>query len=880
MSSLVKKFLFLTLISTSIFLDPDVGIAEDIDRDGIDDDFEHVLAKSFLPRIWYHGEEDCPEPGLLLYHVRPLIPGRPKEEGIAITYAMYYEDDCGTFGHPNDTEAFAITLYPDDSPSGFGVYSLLTAAHLWTDCQSYYPNRRYDDLAPDRGYQEGVQTRFWGDIWISKNKHGTFDDPGDICDGACFWADECDSGKLMNINEPGLLVDSSQGQLFYMANIGEINDHIIDNTNEIEGFEDWGRYVWSGFSTYQHYLTATARDYISSYVKVNYLYPNPLRMREDFSINFDLHERSIVWVELWNVDPDSYSDIEDVSFLGEMCPESGIDARAWDGMVGSEGLPWGCYLLQARARRGDRSAFYNAEDNKPCINKAAITKTNSPTNLTQSLIEGGVELTWYDNANDELFFFVERKDETDDGVFTCAYKHIAQVSALPGTGYQSHSVYGLPCGKEYVFRVKAIGDGGHSGYSNQVSATGEDIPDITDLMVVGSHLEQEHDHYISWNFDYPFGPGFTNYVVEYKYKNPYEMGPDYNWSAWLLVEEISDQWRQYTTHNNTNKNYCYKYRVTANVLEFGCGSTSESVSVDHGHDCGSTPPDDTECPIVWPFTGQFFSRDNNVLAFSELRGGFGIDYYPLQRTPILKGNKYLLMVREDRDDLSYFDFVKLIAIDHPESLNVDITQNGRAFGYTEIAPPIAVVDSLGEDKLAALVDYGNGQVEGAIGDYLIVDFGETGGTVLALSMVNPADPVKAPGPKVLFDNQTILGDEPNWIEVETILPRGRGGTRFVDLAPYYSGSGSLKIKLSFLSSQIVDIVGIVQEESSNFQLQNLTLQNAIHSESGSIKDELLYKDEQYGELIPGEDIMLVFSGIEGFEPKKFVLVSGGYYIPY
>ena len=70
------------------------GNAVDLDHDSIDDDCEGELAKRFLPRLFYTEDEYCYPPGLILYHVRPYVPGGSLDDGIAISYSMLYYDDC------------------------------------------------------------------------------------------------------------------------------------------------------------------------------------------------------------------------------------------------------------------------------------------------------------------------------------------------------------------------------------------------------------------------------------------------------------------------------------------------------------------------------------------------------------------------------------------------------------------------------------------------------------------------------------------------------------------------------------------------------------------------------------------------------------------
>jgi len=104
---------------------------------------------------------------------------------------------------------------------------------------------------------------------------------------------------------------------------------------------------------------------------------------------------------------------------------------------------------------------YNAAGDSPSNVVAAMSLVMvppaAPTDLAAAVQVGPqVSLTWVDNATDENSFVLERS--TGSGAFT-------QI-ATPGANVTSYVDTGVSAGTSYSYRIKAIGAGGESSYSN------------------------------------------------------------------------------------------------------------------------------------------------------------------------------------------------------------------------------------------------------------------------------------------------------------------------------------------------------------------------------------------------------------------------------
>ncbi|MGH7451162.1 MAG: fibronectin type III domain-containing protein, partial [bacterium] len=111
---------------------------------------------------------------------------------------------------------------------------------------------------------------------------------------------------------------------------------------------------------------------------------------------------------------------------------------------------------------------YNAGGNSGYSNVANAKTLPSPPAAPSALAatvmsSNRIDLSWQDNANDELIFIIERKT----GLLG-TYAEIVKVNA----NVTSYSNTGLSPNTKYFYRVRAYKNvGGNSGYSNEASAT-------------------------------------------------------------------------------------------------------------------------------------------------------------------------------------------------------------------------------------------------------------------------------------------------------------------------------------------------------------------------------------------------------------------------
>lgn len=73
------------------------------------------------------------------------------------------------------------------------------------------------------------------------------------------------------------------------------------------------------------------------------------------------------------------------------------------------------------------------------------------------------------------------------------------------------------------------------------------------------------------------------------------------------------------------------------------------------------------CPFAWTLTASGWQVENSILARS-LAGTPSLDDYRLRRTPLIEGGRLRLSIREDEQEHTTLDRVRLVAVDHAPGL--------------------------------------------------------------------------------------------------------------------------------------------------------------------------------------------------------------------
>ena len=302
------------------------------------------------------------------------------------------------------------------------------------------------------------------------------------------------------------------------------------------------------------------------------------------------------------------------------------------------------------------------------------------------------------------------------------------------------------------------------------------------------------------------------------------------------------------------------------------------------------------CPYLFIYDGEKFMGENTVLASVEMaqdRESDVDDYYLLKQSVLPIDSMYKLQIGEFEEEHSFFDQVELLAVDHDFGSRVAVTGDGKIFVYNPAnsQEPISCYDENGvnQDSLLQLDPEDRAFLNGA--GSLVLDFGpvpqDSTTQILLLPCCGGGDGYSKTIAKVAAGEYIpqigLLVEaekEGVWQVVDSIPPRLALEEVFIDLSNYGSPNEELKIKLSW-DERGYSFSKFRCFEAKQFdQPKSLTLINASHSSLGNVSQKLAFDDNDYVELLPGEDIDLDFSYLtpEPGKTRDFVFECNGYYI--
>jgi len=346
---------------------------------------------------------------------------------------------------------------------------------------------------------------------------------------------------------------------------------------------------------------------------------------------------------------------------------------------------------------------------------------------------------------------------------------------------------------------------------------------------------------------------------------------------------LSPQYEQY--HNVTVEPTTiildgYEYRFSS--WEDGSNANSRNVSIDHSsrtitayyHIQGGGG-----CPFVSSWNGTGFVIDNNLLPNSAKSGGTEVeDYYKLEQSlvPVGEWNDqsiYPLLISEFQQEHSYLDQAKLITADHNSNINVAVSPSGEILTYQNPNAPLSAVDDQGYDWIETIHEIDEFYYEGYDGSCLLLNFGVVEAENAKLIVRADRPPVKT---SIYIQ---VLNSTDNWVDVVSFIPRTYWATEIVDLSSYLSSTGEFKVRLYFTDSHKVDFVGLDTTAQEEIDIEEALLLLAYHSDDGVVTTKLRTDDDVYAELVPEQQITLLFAATtQNAEQRTFIIYVKGYYI--
>ncbi|MFO7835091.1 MAG: hypothetical protein R6V83_00405 [Candidatus Thorarchaeota archaeon] len=281
------------------------------------------------------------------------------------------------------------------------------------------------------------------------------------------------------------------------------------------------------------------------------------------------------------------------------------------------------------------------------------------------------------------------------------------------------------------------------------------------------------------------------------------------------------------------------------------------------------------CPFVSEWNGTGYALDNNLLPQSEIFGGESdwVDRYKLATNPLPRYGMRHLMISEFEQEVSSLDEVELLAVSHDAATRVGITPSGDIMSYMSPHPPEEAWAN-NETNIANLLGCEDGDYySGEKGDEVILKF-ENAQFKSGARLVMRADADQKFS--IHVDIKTING----WSEIAVVIPRIRWSHNVIPIAESLARQTTepLIVRLTWTAHHKLDFIGIDTKPMHQIEIQRMQLQEAIHSEKGSVLGELQYSDDVHANLSPGEKIYLYFEcRKERSKPVDFVIVVEGRY---
>jgi hypothetical protein len=283
------------------------------------------------------------------------------------------------------------------------------------------------------------------------------------------------------------------------------------------------------------------------------------------------------------------------------------------------------------------------------------------------------------------------------------------------------------------------------------------------------------------------------------------------------------------------------------------------------------------CPYLSVWNGTHYVLDNNLLRDAEASNGTEVeDFYRLEQalTPVREvggHSLYSLSLSEFEHEHSFFDQVKLFAVDHEADTNVAVSPSGEILTYQNPQAPLSAVDDQGVDRIALVHQPDGVYYQGYSSSFLVLNFGEVDAEAAKLVLRADRDL------KLSIHVQT-LNPESEWVDAAVVVPRTYWATEIVDLSSCLPTAGEFKVRLYFMSDHKLDYVGLDTTSQAEISLQEAHLLLAVHSEEWRVTTRLLGDDDIYVELIPDQQIILLFAVSKPSQSNRtFIFYTKGYY---
>lgn len=294
------------------------------------------------------------------------------------------------------------------------------------------------------------------------------------------------------------------------------------------------------------------------------------------------------------------------------------------------------------------------------------------------------------------------------------------------------------------------------------------------------------------------------------------------------------------------------------------------------------------CPYLYVWNGFAFTKENDLNPGGDVETGIGeyTDFYLIMKKVVPQGDRYVFQIREELDEMSWMNAIRLYSIDHPAGVQVAPSPEGKIFTYREKALRGAVAASTqkGKDVVRLLNRVGKEFYQGSIGDQLILNFGKVEDLQNGVRLVMSTDPEDG-GPMVIWTKSIYvyakLGER-KWSPVTIIHPHETWDRWVIDLteiARKRQGE-DLLVKLVLTKSHRIDFAMLDTSPVEKVMIKEIPPLSMHHTRTGDILKALEKGDEEVSEMVKGDRLTLEFKRTAlGGEVRDFLISSTASYKP-
>jgi hypothetical protein len=255
--------------------------------------------------------------------------------------------------------------------------------------------------------------------------------------------------------------------------------------------------------------------------------------------------------------------------------------------------------------------------------------------------------------------------------------------------------------------------------------------------------------------------------------------------------------------------------------------------------------------------------------------------------PRLDGGQYKLSIQELNDDHSYFDAFRLYAVDHTEGTDIGITENNDiVLLYPSYVESVSEARMHDQDLSGAIRFKEAFGLTGQKSDTLKLRFESDSDRIRHVSSVRSShrkDAVALVAEVGFVGTNALLGPKDEFASVSAgiSLYSLSGREKPTRLILPIGNDIPSDVSIVWNRDYTVKDIGLTRVFFDGFVQRELPLAEAVHSQRGKIKRELLDPDGRYGELFPGETISLAFNNnapVRQGYVRDFVLETTGRYV--